>query len=56
MIMVYAIYGVVLFVTAFMPTLLQIVLLAINIFVPDPVPFIDEVIQAGFIIRSISKS
>lgn len=54
--MVYAICVIVLLVTAFMPTLLQIVLLAINVFVPDPIPFIDEAIQVGFIIRSLSKS
>jgi hypothetical protein len=47
----YLIYGVLLLVTFFFPLWINVVLFAINYFVPDPVPYIDEILQAAVILK-----
>lgn len=37
------------------PLKVQVVLFIINLIIPDPIPFVDEIIQLAFIIRKISK-
>lgn len=49
--MPYLIYGVLLLVTFFFPLWINVVLFAINYFVPDPVPYIDEILQAAVILK-----
>lgn len=39
------VYAVILFVFFFFPRWLKIVISIINVFVPDPVPFVDEIIM-----------
>lgn len=47
----YLIYGVLLLVTFFFPLWINVVLFAINYFVPDPIPYIDEILQAAVILK-----
>ena len=47
----YLIYGVLLLVTFFFPLWINVVLFWINYFVPDPVPYIDEILQAAVILK-----
>ena len=47
----YLIYGVILLVTFLFPLWVNVVLFAINYFVPDPVPYIDEILQAAVILK-----
>jgi hypothetical protein len=47
----YLIYGFLLLVTFFFPLWINVVLFVINYFVPDPVPYIDEILQAAIIIK-----
>jgi hypothetical protein len=49
--MPYLIYGLLLLVTFFFPLWINVVLFAINYFVPDPVPYIDEILQAAIILK-----
>ena len=49
--MPYLIYGLLLLVTFFFPLWINVVLFAINYFVPDPVPYIDEIQQAAVILK-----
>jgi hypothetical protein len=49
--MPYLIYGLLLLVTFFFPLWINVVLFAINFFVPDPVPYIDEILQAAVILK-----
>lgn len=37
------------------PLKVQVVLFIINLIIPDPIPFVDEIIQLAFIIRKIFK-
>lgn len=47
----YLIYGLLLLVTFFFPLWINVVLFGINYFVPDPVPYIDEILQAAVILK-----
>jgi hypothetical protein len=47
----YLIYGLLLLVTFLFPLWINVVLFAINYFVPDPVPYIDEILQAAVIVK-----
>lgn len=47
----YLIYGVLLLVTFFFPLWINVVLFAINYFAPDPIPYIDEILQAAVILK-----
>jgi hypothetical protein len=49
--MYYFIYSLLLFVTFFFPLWVNVVLFAINYFVPDPIPYIDEILQAAVILK-----
>jgi len=49
--MYYLIYSLLLFVTFFFPLWVNVVLFAINYFVPDPIPYIDEILQAAVILK-----
>lgn len=49
--MPYLIYGLLLLVTFFFPLWINVTLLAINFFVPDPIPYIDEILQAAVILK-----
>lgn len=51
--MTYLIYGLLLLVTFFFPLWINVVLFAINYFVPDPIPYIDEILQAAVIIKRL---
>ena len=52
--MMYIVQLAVILVTAFFPAWLQILLFALNLFIPDPIPFVDEIIQAVIIIKTLS--
>ncbi len=52
--MPYLIYGALLVVIFFFPLWINIVLLVINILVPDPIPYIDEILQAAVILKKTS--
>ena len=47
----YLIYGLLLLVTFLFPLWINVVLFAINYFVPDPVPYVDEILQAAVIVK-----
>ncbi|HOY23757.1 MAG TPA: hypothetical protein PK002_11415 [Cellvibrio sp.] len=47
----YLIYVLLLLVTFFFPLWINVVLFAINYFVPDPIPYIDEILQAAIILK-----
>ena len=49
--MLYIIYGLILLVSFFFPLWINVVLFAINFFLPDPIPYIDEILQAGIILK-----
>jgi hypothetical protein len=53
--MPYLIYGLLLLVTFFFPLWINVVLFAINYFVPDPVPYIDEILQAAIIVKKATE-
>lgn len=44
-----------LFVAIASPLKVQVLLFILNLIIPDPIPFIDEIIQVAFIIRKIFK-
>jgi len=44
-----------LFVAIASPLKVQLVLFIINLIIPDPIPFVDEILQFAFIIRKIFK-
>lgn len=47
--------GIILFVVAVaMPAYVQVALIIINMFLPDPFPFVDEVIQMAALVTSIA--
>ncbi len=52
--MPYLIYGALLVVIFFFPLWINIVLLVINVLVPDPIPYIDEILQAAIILKKAS--
>ena len=39
----------------FFPAWFQILLFAINVFVPDPIPFLDEIVQFFFIFHKFKE-
>lgn len=49
--MIYLLYGIVLLVYWFCPKYLQAVILIANIFLPDAVPVIDEVIMVAGLLK-----
>jgi len=53
--MLYVIYGLILLVTFFFPLWINVVLFAINFFVPDPIPYIDEILQAAVILKKATQ-
>ena len=50
--MIFAVYAIVLVVYWFCPKYLQLVMMAANMFVPDAVPVIDEVIMVAGLVAS----
>lgn len=53
--MLIIIAGIVLFIVAVaMPTHVQVVLLVINLVLPDPFPFVDEIIEIAALVTSIA--
>jgi len=54
--MVWIAYFAMLFATLFMPATVQIVALLVNAFVPDPLPYIDEVIQGVVLLRNVMSN
>ncbi|WP_317854409.1 hypothetical protein [Chakrabartyella piscis] len=49
--MIYLIYAVVLLVYWFCPKYMQVVMLIANLFIPDSVPVIDEVIMVAGLLK-----
>jgi len=49
--MLYLIYGAIVFISLFFPLWLNVALFAINFFLPDPIPYIDEILQAAVIVK-----
>lgn len=37
------------------PLKVQVVLFVLNLIIPDPIPFVDEILQFAFILRKIFK-
>jgi hypothetical protein len=54
--MLYIIYGLVLLVSFFFPLWINVVLFAINFFLPDPIPYIDEILQAIVILKKATQA
>lgn len=49
--MLYIIYGIILLVYWFCPTRMQLVIFLINLIVPDPIPYVDEVIMIAGLLK-----
>jgi hypothetical protein len=49
------IYIILLIVAIAAPLKVQVVLFLLNLIIPDPIPFIDEILQFAFILRKIFK-
>jgi hypothetical protein len=54
--MLYIIYGLILLVSFFFPLWINVVLFAINFFLPDPIPYIDEILQAIVILKKATQA
>jgi hypothetical protein len=54
--MLYIIYGLILLVSFFFPLWINVVLFAINLFLPDPIPYIDEILQAIVILKKATQA
>ena len=54
--MIWTAYFAMLFATLFMPAKVQLVAILVNIFVPDPLPYVDEFIQGGILLKSLISS
>ncbi len=56
-ILVYIILLIIFIVVYFeIPISIQLILFVVNIFIPDPIPYIDEVIMAAVIIKKIMSN
>ena len=51
-IIILAIYAIALLIIAGLPSWLQLILLLLNVFNPDPIPYIDELVQLGLFLKT----
>jgi len=51
--MIWTAYFAILFATLFMPAKVQLVAILVNIFVPDPLLYVDEVIQGAVLLKNL---
>ena len=55
-IMIWFAYFAMVGVALFMPTKIQLAMILINLFIPDPIPYLDETLQIIFLIKSLSQN
>lgn len=48
------IYGILFLVQIFAPAWIGIILFLVNLLIPEPVPFVDEVLQAGILVAKLA--